>query len=96
MIDLPGQLTGVSLNWDGDSFLEVGAAAIYRGTLCGLCGNFNGYARDDFMGRDGVFKFEKSEFAKSWRVGAKGEHCTRRQPRPRYPPNTSRVNARRR
>ncbi|CAK8674391.1 BMP-binding endothelial regulator protein-like [Clavelina lepadiformis] len=69
---------GVSLNWDGDSFLEVGASPVYRGTLCGLCGNFNGFARDDFIGGDGVFKFNKEEFANSWKIGAGNKRCSRR------------------
>nr|XP_026695387.1 BMP-binding endothelial regulator protein isoform X2 [Ciona intestinalis] len=57
----------ISLNWDGDSYLEVGASPGYRGLLCGLCGNYNGFSRDDFIGGDGLFKSDKNKFGDSWK-----------------------------
>lgn len=82
---------GVLLNWDGDNFLEVGASSRYHSVLCGLCGNFNGFTRDDFVGGDGFFKFEKNEFANSWKVGT-SEDCTRPQYGSRYPNTRATIN----
>ncbi|XP_066263526.1 BMP-binding endothelial regulator protein-like isoform X1 [Branchiostoma lanceolatum] len=67
---------GIELTWDGDSFLEVSVPRMYRGKLCGLCGNFNGHGRDDFIGSDGLFRFNVNEFADSWRVGEEN-NCNR-------------------
>ncbi|KAI8497804.1 hypothetical protein Bbelb_244560 [Branchiostoma belcheri] len=67
---------GIELTWDGDSFLEVSVPRMYRGKLCGLCGNFNGHGRDDFIGSDGLFRFNVNEFADSWRVGEES-NCNR-------------------
>lgn len=72
---------GVQILWDGDGFLEVTVSSIYRGKLCGLCGNFNSLARDDMRTRDGRLLNDTWKFGKSWRVG--GKHaCTRLQERP--------------
>ncbi|XP_013186647.2 BMP-binding endothelial regulator protein [Amyelois transitella] len=72
---------GVQMLWDGDGFLEVTVSSVYRGKLCGLCGNFNSLARDDMRGRDGRLLNDTWRFGTSWRVG--GKHaCTRQQKRP--------------
>ena len=46
-------ISGARLLWDGVSFLELSVPARMRGDMCGLCGNFNGDKRDDFIGRRG-------------------------------------------
>ncbi|KAM3963409.1 crosveinless 2-secreting protein [Aphomia sociella] len=72
---------GVQILWDGDGFLEVTVSSVYRGKLCGLCGNFNSVARDDMQTRDGRHSNDTWRFGTSWRVG--GKHaCTRQQERP--------------
>jgi hypothetical protein len=67
---------GVRVLWDGTSFLEVSAPASYKGRLCGLCGNFNLAARDDFTTRRGRLVLDPDKFGTSWRVGGK-RACTR-------------------
>ena len=39
--------------------------------MCGLCGNFNGDKKDDFVGRHGALLSSGQEFGNSWRVGGK-------------------------
>ncbi|XP_047020997.1 BMP-binding endothelial regulator protein-like [Helicoverpa zea] len=72
---------GIQLLWDGDGFLEVTVSSVYKGKLCGLCGNFNSVARDDMKTRDGRLLNDTWRFGASWRVGGT-RACTRRQKRP--------------
>ncbi|XP_026461727.1 BMP-binding endothelial regulator protein-like [Ctenocephalides felis] len=69
---------GISLLWDGVSFLEVSASTDYKGKLCGLCGNFNSIGRDDLISRgessidsQPAQEIDIHKFAESWRVGGK-------------------------
>ena len=71
---------GLLMNWDGDSYLEIGAAPVYHGQLCGLCGNFNGFTRDDFIGGDGIFKPNELMFGESWKTAASfTAQCSRKE-----------------
>lgn len=72
---------GIQMLWDGDGFLEVTVSSVYKGKLCGLCGNFNSKARDDMKTRDGRLLSDTWRFGSSWRVGGT-RACTRRQRRP--------------
>ena len=60
---------GISILWDGVSFLEMTVPPKYRNRLCGLCGNFNGDITDDFSGRHGKMYDTGMTFGNSWRVG---------------------------
>ena len=53
--------SGVSLAFDGDSFVRLRVPAAYAGTLCGLCGNYNKNPNDDLTAVGG-----KPE---GWKVG---------------------------
>ncbi|CAI6372010.1 unnamed protein product [Macrosiphum euphorbiae] len=67
---------GVSIIWDGRGFLEVSVSSRYKGSLCGLCGNFNSVPRDDMTTKDGQVVSEPQVFGSSWRVGGKNA-CSR-------------------
>ncbi|KAI8435152.1 hypothetical protein MSG28_003527 [Choristoneura fumiferana] len=69
---------GVQMLWDGDGFLEVTVSSVYKGKLCGLCGNFNSVAKDDMRSRDGRMLNDAWRFGTSWRVGGR-RACTRHQ-----------------
>ena len=66
---MPPFLPGVSVLWDGDSFLQVKVPPSYKGKMCGLCGNYNGNKTDDFTTRRGRHVRLTRRFARSWLVG---------------------------
>lgn len=69
---------GLTIEWDGNNFLQVSVPAQYKHHLCGLCGNYNGSGRDDLTGRDGRLHDdnEVGHFANSWKVGGP-KSCSR-------------------
>lgn len=69
---------GLSIEWDGNNFLQVSVPAQYKRHLCGLCGNYNGSGRDDLTGRDGHSHSDDEvwHFANSWKVGGP-KSCSR-------------------
>lgn len=73
-------VNGVKILWDGKSFLEVLVPTAYKGKLCGLCGNFNLDAEDDFKMRKGHVVSDQSvfQFGLSWCVG---KNCPKRKPK---------------
>ena len=77
---------GARLLWDGVSFLELSVPAKMRGNMCGLCGNFNGDKRDDFIGRRGALLSSGQEFGNSWRVGGKKACSVLPRDVPPHPP----------
>ncbi|KAK7793066.1 hypothetical protein R5R35_007423 [Gryllus longicercus] len=67
---------GVGILWDGYSFAEVYVPTKYKGHMCGLCGDFNGNSRNDFVTRRGRPVQDADKFGTSWRVGGV-KACTR-------------------
>ncbi|XP_052023765.1 IgGFc-binding protein isoform X1 [Apodemus sylvaticus] len=65
--------SGLSLAFDGDSFVRLRVPAAYAGTLCGLCGNYNKNPSDDLTAVGG-----KPE---GWKVGGT-PGCDQCQPGP--------------
>ncbi|XP_066218722.1 kielin/chordin-like protein isoform X2 [Saccopteryx leptura] len=59
---------GLQVLWDGQSQVEVSVPGSYRGRICGLCGNFNGFAQDDLQGPEGVLLPTEAAFGNSWQV----------------------------
>ncbi|XP_075697035.1 IgGFc-binding protein-like [Rhinoderma darwinii] len=56
----------VSYNWD--SRIAVKVPGTYGGAVCGLCGNFNGDKKDEFVMQNGLVAKSPTQFAKSWKV----------------------------
>ncbi|XP_055450659.1 IgGFc-binding protein-like [Psammomys obesus] len=71
--------SGISLAFDGHSFVRLRVPAAYAGALCGLCGNYNKNPSDDLAAVDG-----KPE---GWKVGGT-PGCDQCQPGPCPPPCT--------
>ena len=58
---------GVTITWDGDSYLSVSLSDIHRNQISGLCGNFNGNPSDDLSLSEGRVVSPKA-FAAEWLV----------------------------
>ncbi|MBN3295301.1 KCP protein, partial [Amia calva] len=59
---------GVKVLWNGKSHLEVSVPGTYKGTMCGICGNFNNYPQDDMRIRSGQIVLSEAAFGNSWKV----------------------------
>lgn len=66
---LPSPSLSPQVLWDGQSQVEVSVPGSYRGQICGLCGNFNGFAQDDLQGPAGLLLPTEAAFGNSWQVG---------------------------
>uniref|UniRef100_A0A4W3IMY0 VWFD domain-containing protein n=1 Tax=Callorhinchus milii TaxID=7868 RepID=A0A4W3IMY0_CALMI len=80
----------LEVRYDGASTLLLRVAQSYAGTLCGLCGNFNGNPADDKLLPDGQPASNDTHLGNSWRAeGGKAEsresECTDPPPGHRHP-----------
>ncbi|XP_022669658.1 BMP-binding endothelial regulator protein-like isoform X1 [Varroa destructor] len=60
---------GIKLLWNGDNYVEVSASPSLKGSLCGLCGNFNDKQDDEYTTKRGVVAQNVNDFGSSWKVG---------------------------
>uniref|UniRef100_A0A8C4YFY3 VWFD domain-containing protein n=1 Tax=Gopherus evgoodei TaxID=1825980 RepID=A0A8C4YFY3_9SAUR len=63
----------VSYNWG--SSLVVKISSSFWESVCGLCGNYNGDARDDFATPAGTLAASPMEFGRSWKVEDGDRFC---------------------
>ncbi|KAF5908258.1 mucin-5AC-like isoform X2, partial [Clarias magur] len=54
--------------WDKKTSLMVKLGPSFKGTVCGLCGNYDGDWNNDFMTRGGEGVADPAEFGNSWRI----------------------------
>ena len=66
MADLPA--AGITIQWDGATHVSVILDPRYQGQVCGLCGNFDGSAGNDFRARTGQIENNAVSFANTWRT----------------------------
>jgi len=57
---------GINIFWDGEYRLSVTVSDRWRERLCGLCGNYNGNSRDDFMSPNGEVIITAHQFSLTW------------------------------
>lgn len=58
---------GITIKWDGDSYVEVSLPKTLMNKVCGLCGNYNGNPVDDFKIPNGL-ELNNDEFGEYWRL----------------------------
>ena len=58
--------TGLIVTWRGSSVVHVQASESLKNELCGLCGNYNGDATDDFQNPSGGLEGNPNDFGFSW------------------------------
>ena len=59
---------GVTLKYNGVYNVFLTISARYRGKTAGLCGNYNGNSKDDFIDRNSQRTNNVLHFANSWKV----------------------------
>ncbi|XP_046890448.1 mucin-5B-like isoform X3 [Hypomesus transpacificus] len=59
---------GLILIWDKKTTLFIKIAPTFKGKVCGLCGNYDGNAKNDFTTRNQAVVVDPVEFGNSWKV----------------------------
>nr|XP_044605916.1 LOW QUALITY PROTEIN: mucin-6 [Equus asinus] len=74
---------GIIVIWDKRTTIFIKLAPSYKGTVCGLCGNFDQRSNNDFTTRDLMVVESELDFGNSWKeaptcpdVSATPEPCT--------------------
>ncbi|XP_011379124.1 mucin-2 [Pteropus vampyrus] len=59
--------TGIIVIWDKKTTIFIKLAPSYKGTVCGLCGNFDQRSNNDFTTRDHMVVESELDFGNSWK-----------------------------
>ncbi|XP_044050298.1 LOW QUALITY PROTEIN: mucin-5B-like [Siniperca chuatsi] len=59
---------GLVLIWNKKTTLMIKLSSIFKGKVCGLCGNYDGNIKNDFTTRNKEVVVEALEFGNSWKV----------------------------
>ncbi|GAA6219039.1 IgGFc-binding protein-like [Lates japonicus] len=60
---------GITVTFDWRSTVTVTLPSNYEGAVCGLCGNYNGNAKDDLTMPNGKIAPDGTKLGESWQVG---------------------------
>ncbi|XP_058511785.1 von Willebrand factor [Ochotona princeps] len=85
---LASEAYGFTARMDGDGNFEVLLSDKYFNKTCGLCGNYNIFAEDDFRTQEGTLTSDLYDFANSWALSS-GEQRCQRASLPNLPCNSS-------
>ncbi|XP_041082394.1 IgGFc-binding protein [Polyodon spathula] len=66
---------GLRVLYDAVYYVEVIVPGNYRSKMCGLCGNFNGNQKDEFLLPNGRVAENADVFGAGWRVDIPGVAC---------------------
>ncbi|XP_078405721.1 mucin-5B-like [Cetorhinus maximus] len=61
---------GLVLIWDKKTSLTIKLSHSFKGTICGLCGNYDGNVQNDFTTRNQLVVVNAEEFGNSWKVSS--------------------------
>ncbi|CAN9499392.1 unnamed protein product [Ophioblennius macclurei] len=61
---------GVAVMWDGKTSVRIQMEPLHSGEVCGLCGNFDGDAQNDFTTRGNMVISNLLEFSNSWKLSS--------------------------
>ncbi|XP_072315847.1 zonadhesin, like [Eucyclogobius newberryi] len=61
---------GVTVRYDGNHYMDVKVTKDFRTKLCGLCGDYDGDAMDDFRKPNGSLTNSANDFGHSWNTDA--------------------------
>jgi len=64
-----------AVEWDGSWQVRVTVSSSWQGQLCGLCGNYNNDASDDFMLPNGSVTTSANDFGDSWLYAQTSATC---------------------
>ncbi|KAM9231053.1 IgGFc-binding protein-like [Leptosomus discolor] len=59
---------GLRVRFDGSHRVEVTLPSTFGQKVCGMCGNYNGMAADDFLNPEGVLEPDSTSLGNSWQV----------------------------
>ncbi|MED6293032.1 hypothetical protein CHARACLAT_006660 [Characodon lateralis] len=60
---------GITVSFDWTSTVTISLPSTYQGTVCGLCGNYNGKAQDELVMPNGETAPDGTRLGESWQVG---------------------------
>ncbi|KAK3750787.1 hypothetical protein QZH41_015329, partial [Actinostola sp. cb2023] len=77
---------GLTVKWDMNMILSTQLDGRFRGKVCGLCGNFDGNANNDFTMSNGQVTGDVNTFGQTWQAGGKcGAPTTPQHPCEQHP-----------
>ncbi|XP_078420742.1 IgGFc-binding protein-like [Cetorhinus maximus] len=59
---------GLRVRFDGRHRAEVTLRSVFKGKVCGMCGNYNDDRTDDFLNPDGVMELDSVSLGNSWQT----------------------------
>ncbi|KAG9491060.1 hypothetical protein GDO78_006427 [Eleutherodactylus coqui] len=86
---LSSEQHGITVKIDVSGNIQVILSNEHFNRTCGLCGNFNQFAEDDFMTQEGILAEKSYEFANSWALHGGDKRCKRIYP----PSNTCNISS---
>ncbi|KAM7377718.1 hypothetical protein PAMA_014158 [Pampus argenteus] len=59
---------GLQVRWDGNHYAQISVPSSYYDQMCGLCGDYDGNADNDFTKPDGTLVGNVNDFCNSWQT----------------------------